>query len=605
MILSYGAMRLDALRQEPTAFLLRKLWRFSPGNRGRIVVYAAMFVLANIAVLIQPAVFGMLVREVQLHGLTLVNQPRVLTLVACLFAQVWLFWCLHGPARVMERCVAFQAEMNYRRYLLGCVLDLGLTWHGEHDSGETIDKVNKAGDGISAFGQNVFRVIEVVVRLFGTASAVCYFSPAIGSLAFLLVICGCVGIFQFDKRLVPQYRSLNIYNNQASAKVFDALSNVTTAKILHIEQPLLEGVMARYTAPFSLFRANAALNEWKWFTGAVCFQAVAIIPFGIYIHRAIVNGEQIDAGTLSSLYMYLSNLISVYFGFSSFYQEIAIYKHRVLNAAPIEEAYGREHIVERQQVADWQDFAVQGLTFAYEDTGAKSNLCGVNLRVKRGERIALVGESGAGKSTFLKVFHGMYANARGALAFDGGRPQSTCFADLDLKTMLVPQEPEVFSASIRENITLGMDCTEEELAAAARWATFDKVLADLPNGLESVINEKGVNLSGGQKQRLALTRALLFAAHKDIVLLDESTSSVDPHNEGIIYQHIWKAFAGKTVLACIHKLNLLKLFDRVVIFEEGKIADEGTFDELLVRNDKLRAAWEDFVATQAARHAQR
>src|SRR6185437_11725057 len=101
---------------------------------------------------------------------------------------------------------------------------------------------------------------------------------------------------------------------------------------------------------------------------------------------------------------------------------------------------------------------------------------------------------------------------------------------------------------IRENITLGVDYAEAELAHAAHLATFDKVLVELPHGLESVINEKGVNLSGGQKQRLALTRALLFASKKDIVLLDESTSSVDPHNESTIYTSIWSACEGKTVV---------------------------------------------------------
>lgn len=594
-------MRLDVIKQEPTVFLLRKLWRFSAGNHKFIVLYAAMFFVANLALLIQPAVFGMLVREVQLHGLSVANEARVMTIVACLLVQTWVFWCMHGPARVIERSVAFQAEMNYRRYLLGCVLDLGLTWHGEHDSGDTIDKVNKAGDGMSAFGQSVFRIIEVIVRLLGGVTAVCFFSPLIGGLAFVLVMISCAGIFQFDKHLVPQYRSLNVYNNQASAKVFDALSNVTTAKILHIEQPLLEGVMARYSAPYLLFRANAALNEWKWFTGAVCFQAVAILPFAIYIYRAIAHGENVDAGSLSTLYMYLSNLITVYFGFSSLYQEIAIHKHRVLNAAPIEEARAGEYSPERRLMPTWETLAVQDVRFSYENSSAKANLCGVNLRFRRGERIALVGESGAGKSTFLKVFHGMYAHASGRLHFDAQAGIPTCFADVDLRTMLVPQEPEVFSASIRENITLGVDCTDEQLAEAARWATFDKVLADLPMGLESVINEKGVNLSGGQKQRLALTRALLFAAQKDIVLLDESTSSVDPHNESIIYNNIWKAFEGKTVLACIHKLNLLKLFDRVVMFENGRITDQGTFDELLSRNIRFRHAWNEFVATQAAR----
>lgn len=583
--------------QEPTAFLLSKLWQFSAGRRHLIMAYAAMFFVANCIMLLPPLIFGAMVSEVQAHGVTSANLPRVGVLLGLLFGNVLLFWLLHGPARVIERMVAFAAEISYRRHLLSRVLDLGLTWHGKHDSGDTIDKVNKAGDGIAQFGQNVFQVIQTVVRLVGTAAALCWFSPAIGGMAFALVVLSFAVILQFDKRLVPQHQGLNRFSNLASAKVFDVLSNVTTAKILHIEQPLLGSVVGCYTAAQPLFRANAALHEYKWFAGAVCFQAVAIAPLGAYICAKVVGGETLDAGTLSALYMYLTNLTSVYSTFSSFYQEIAICKQRVLNAAPIEEAFARAQGAGRRAVGSWQHMALNDVFFSYDGTDAKSNLLGVSLHWQQGERIALIGESGAGKSTFLKVLHGMYDHARGTVKLDSGAPVATSFADLDFKTMLVPQEPEVFSASIRENMTLGLDYSDAQLMHAAKLSTFDKVLDKLPQGLDAVINEKGVNLSGGQKQRLALTRALLFASDKDLVLLDESTSSVDPHNEGIIYENIWRAFADKTVVACIHKMNLLRMFDRIIVFAGGRVVDEGTFESLLAGNPSFRAAWKAFTTS--------
>ena len=586
-----------AWSQEPTLFLLRKLWQFSPGKRHTIVLYACMFVLANCIVLLPPAIFGALVREVQTHGLDAGNLPRVLGMLGLLFANVLLFWMLHGPARVLERSVAFAAEVNYRRHLLGCALDLGLTWHGKHDSGDTIDKVNKASEGILGFGQNVFQVIQVVVRLVGTAAALWWFSPTIGALAFGLVLLSFGVILLFDKRLVPQHQGLNLYSNQASAKFFDVLSNVTTAKILHIEQPLLGNVIGRYNAAFPLFRANASLHEKKWFAGAVCFQVVATVPLAFYICMGVRRHEVIDAGALSALYMYLTNLTSIYSSFSSFYQEIAIFKQRVLNAAPIEQAHASHEGVGRRRVGPWQRLSIQDVAFSYDGTDAKSNLLGVSLNLYRGERVALIGESGAGKSTFLKVLHGMYSHAVGRVQTDQDTAVATCFADLDLKTMLVPQEPEIFSATIRENMTLGLDCDEADLLHAARLATFDKVLAKLPGGLDTVASEKGVNFSGGQKQRLALTRVLLFAADKDLVLLDESTSSVDPHNEIEIYENIWKAFPDKTVVACIHKLNLLRMFDRIIIFAGGQVVDDGTFEGLLASNPSFCAAWKKFAAT--------
>jgi ATP-binding cassette subfamily B protein len=190
----------------------------------------------------------------------------------------------------------------------------------------------------------------------------------------------------------------------------------------------------------------------------------------------------------------------------------------------------------------------------------------------------------------------MYPKARAEISLDDAAFLETSFADIDLKTMLVPQEPEIFSSTIRENITLGIKYDEAIVLHAAKIAAFDHVIAQLPKGLDSIINEKGVNLSGGQKQRLALTRALLFSKNKELILLDESTSSVDPENEYKIYQNIWEAFEGKTIIASIHKMNLLKLFDRIVMFENSQIADEGSFNELLRRNANFKAMWEDFIA---------
>jgi ABC-type multidrug transport system fused ATPase/permease subunit len=161
--------------------------------------------------------------------------------------------------------------------------------------------------------------------------------------------------------------------------------------------------------------------------------------------------------------------------------------------------------------------------------------------------------------------------------------------------MLVPQEPEIFSSTIKENITLGLPTKAEEIKRVIKLARFNDVVAKLPKGLKSVINEKGVNLSGGQKQRLALARALLFAQDKQVLLLDESTSSVDPENEAHIYEDIFKEYKSKTILASIHKMNLLKYFDRIVMFEDGKIVDEGSFRELLSSSKKFKRVWEGFV----------
>ena len=147
-------------------------------------------------------------------------------------------------------------------------------------------------------------------------------------------------------------------------------------------------------------------------------------------------------------------------------------------------------------------------------------------------------------------------------------------------TTLIPQHPEIFSDSIRFNVTVGIPCSDDRVLEALRLARLDKVLQRLPNGLETNIAEKGVNLSGGERQRLALARGIFFEAeiHSALVLLDEPTSSVDIANEQQIYQNLLDQFSDRCVLSALHKFHLLPLFDEVLVFEEGRLTHAGPAD---------------------------
>ncbi len=384
-------------------------------------------------------------------------------------------------------------------------------------------------------------------------------------------------------------------NNRISAKVFDALSNITSIIILDVREPVLKNIQHVTMRPKALYYKNIALNEWKWFAGSIFFDLLLVLPLGFYIFYIYKHNIAVQIGTISALYLYLSQISEVFFTFGTLYEEVIVQKTSVQNAETIERSFGA-NTTSRTGVPHWKTLGLVDVSFTYEDSGISGqHLDKVSLTITRGEKVACIGRSGSGKTTFLKVLHGLYPNTQAVLVFDGTKQRITNFSDCNLHTMLVPQEPELFSSSIEENITFGVEYSKEEIATAVELAQFKEVVEQLPKGLYSVINEKGVNLSGGQKQRLALARALLFAQDKDIILLDESTSSVDPKNEGKIYENIFSAFKGKTVIASIHKMNLLKYFDRIFIFEKGKIKDEGTFSELLERNSSFKKEWESFV----------
>ncbi|MEI6805292.1 MAG: ABC transporter ATP-binding protein [Myxococcaceae bacterium] len=559
------------LSQEPAVFLFRKLWHFAGNNRKHVVLFVSLSFLAQAVHLITPLLFGILIGEIQKHGSSSANITYLYWILSAFIIKEVIFWAFHGPSRMIERVVAFSTSVNYRRYFLEGILSLRLHWHSEHDSGDTIDKVEKATDGMLEFSENVYQIIQVVSRIIGTTAILIWFSPRIGVSVFVCVM-GIFGVvLQFDRCLIPQYRILCELANKASAAVFDALSNITTIKILRIESAIHTGVLSWFEASRTLHKKNAYLNEWKWCVGILLFRIIAVLPIGFYLHQ---QGTDLDVGRFSTLFLYLSELVLALFVFGSQYELLTQWKSEVLNAEPIERAFSQNLKVTRNPIKSWKKLKIQGLSFRYDEQREALLLNGVSMEIKSGERIAIIGESGSGKTTLLKILHGLCPNARASLQIDSQAAFDASLAELDFRTTLVPQEPEIFSATIRENITLGMPCDDKKILEFAKLAVFDGVIAGLPKGLESVINEKGVNLSGGQKQRLALTRALLFGADKDLILLDESTSSVDPENERRIYENILKHFEKKTIISSIHKTNLLPFFNRILKFRQGCLYEQ-------------------------------
>lgn len=589
---------LEKIKQEPTIFLFRKMWKFSKGNRGAVTVFIVLQTLANLMALTEPLIFAKFINEIQLNGVGNNNISFLLFLLSLFIVVALIFWLFHGTARIIERRNAFFVELNYKKFLLAGIFNLGLDWHSNRDSGDTIDKINKASKGLFQFSTVLFHFIKIFVQLIGVSIVLYIFSPPIGLGVFFMTIFFFFILLKFDQRLVPQYKELNLFGNKISAGIFDSISNITSVLILNVRSAVLKNINKLMWNPWKLWKKNVNLAETKWFVGDILFNLLLVVPIGFYVFNVYRNNLLVEVGTITALYMYLSRINRVFFTFAGLYESTMERKAAVQNAEDIENDFVKSG-VRKKKITNWKELQIQNLNFSYEDAGSELHLDDVNVDITKGERIAFIGESGSGKTTFLKVLHGLYPTARASLLGANGQRAAltTSFADIDLKTMLVPQEPEIFSSTIRENITLGVNYPEAEIEKVIKLAEFTDTVKQLPYGLNSVINEKGVNLSGGQKQRLALARALLFAQDKELILLDESTSSVDPENEVRIYKNIFKHFKGKTVLASIHKMNLLKYFDRIVIFADGKVIDTGIFEELLKKNVEFAQSWKEYTKT--------
>jgi ABC-type bacteriocin/lantibiotic exporter with double-glycine peptidase domain len=247
------------------------------------------------------------------------------------------------------------------------------------------------------------------------------------------------------------------------------------------------------------------------------------------------------------------------------------------------------------RLKNWYTVELTDLNFRHPHSRSKDPaLQDISLRFQRGRRLALVGESGSGKSTLMRTLAGLYFAPKITLTVDGERMNH--LHDLAEIAMLIPQDAEVFEDTLRQNLTMGQDCPPEVLAAIIDAAQLKSLVAELPDGLETQIAERGANFSGGQKQRIALARGLIAAWDASILFLDEPTSNLDAPTEAAVYEKIFELYAENCVVASVHRPHLLTRFHQVVFMVHGRIVDMGTAAELTKRQPAFRVSLEKAAA---------
>jgi subfamily B ATP-binding cassette protein MsbA len=230
----------------------------------------------------------------------------------------------------------------------------------------------------------------------------------------------------------------------------------------------------------------------------------------------------------------------------------------------------------------------KNISFAYEN---EEVLSGIDLTVQPGEAIALVGRTGAGKSTLVNLLLRFYDPVRGGILIDGQDLRGVTLKSLRERIAIVPQEIALFQGTIRENIAYGKpDASFEEIIAAATLANIHNFISALPNGYETQVGERGAKLSGGERQRIAIARAIL--RDPKILILDEATSSLDAETEVLIRDALEKLMKGRTTFIIAHRLYTVEKADRVVVLDKGKIVEIGPHKELLAKGGLYRYLYE-------------
>jgi len=582
--------------QSPMVYLSLKFWNFAKknkGNRKKVVLYLSMSWVSHVVHLCIPLIFTILMSDVQKRGVTKENLPYLVSVSFLFVVRCLVGWSLHGPSRLLEENNAFQNRAWYQTHLLGGVLRMPLSWHAEHHSGDTLDKVEKGSSGLFNFSENTFQIVRIVNAMTVSSIVLAVFDPGAMAISLLMIGFAVSIIAFFDKRLAKNYRELNRMENKISEKIKDAVTNITTVVILRIEKQILKSIEAKIWEPYSLFKNTNRINEAKWFLVSLCASSMPWIVLSYYFYKVSL-GLSLSIATLYTLYSYTNNVSETFYDFAGFYGDLLKWKARVLNAEELASGFKpMPNDTNGNGNHAWKELSIRNINFSYHEDGTDLRLDNVSIQARRGEKIVLVGKSGSGKSTSLQVFRELYPSQGGDVHLDGKRLDDV-LKSISSQMTLVPQDPEIFATTVWENITMGVDYDPELVKRCVEMASFTEVVENLPNKFDSIIGEKGVKLSVGQKQRLALARGLLACQDKTIVLLDEPTSSIDIENETRIYASIFKAFTDKVIISSIHHLHLLPLFDKIYMFDDGQIEASGTFKELLTNCSEFQKIWREY-----------
>lgn len=562
----------------------------------------SMFMLSNLADVVYPLIWGLFINDVQQNGAAVLRS-------AWIYAGVYLGvklleWSLHGPARILERELAFNLSRNFLHELYHKALHLPVRWHQDNHSGATINRIRKAYEAMKKFFSQGFEYLHTFFKFAFSFIAMIYFAPLFGLIASAMGVVVVWVILRFDKPYIQTLEEVNEEEHKVSSTLFDSLSNIITVITLRLERRMESGLLQKVAAILPPFRRNIRINEWKWFIVDTLVTLIYATILVGYVWQHWTPGETFLLGGLVMVMGYVERFTSVFHNVAYLYTDVVQHNTDVTTAINILEAYEQQHTPEGLQVLplQWQIISISQLNFSYRETAptvATANpvhqahriigLHDLHMNIRRGKRVALIGESGSGKSTLLALLRGLYKPETAIVEVDFASQYG--FEAIANHVTLFPQEPEIFENTIEYNITLGLPHEPDEIKRICERVGFWEVVEQLPRGLQSSIQEKGVNLSGGQKQRLALARGVFAAKDSDIILLDEPTSSIDPKTESRIYDQLFEDFGSKAVVSALHRLHLLPRFDHIYLLENGRVVDEGSFDELSMRSEKFKEMW--------------
>ena len=569
-----------SLFREQTFPFWKTLWRYFQNSRGLVLGALALNMVCGLAITAQNAIPKYLTDSVLLADLPPASkiQGAVALMTAYLIvALAGRMLCWHFSMRLFARACA-RALVRIRTDFFQHVNFLCLRFHEQKQSGELLSYL--FGSPLGGVQQFLFQFVLivpfVVFTLLSTLALVFSWNPILAG----ILLAGLLVNAWVSPGATRQIRELNQsfqrLESSISGRASELLRGQKAVKILGAEESVVERFRqdaADIGSKSYEVQVRSHLQGLKSESiQGVIFAALAIAGTVLFVHGRVQLGEVV--ATLAS-HAAISPLIGSLFQ-CALAQGVAHAGLNRIESVLAHKSSTPEAPATEVEIPERPSLELRDIIFAYQD---KPVLHGISLQVPYGQKVAFVGQSGCGKSTIVSLMLRLYDPGSGSVLLDGVDLRDVSLQTVRRQFGVVPQETFLFHASVRENILLANpDATDGEIVAALERANAWEFVRRLPETIHTMLGEGGATLSGGQRQRIGIARALV--QQPPIFIFDEATSALDSTSESLITETLTHALRGNTAFVIAHRLSTIRFCDRVVVFDHGRIVQDGTYSEL-------------------------
>lgn len=516
--------------------------------------------------------------------------PELIRLILMIFAINGFGWLCWRVVVFVNNTFQPNVKKNLEINSFAYVLDHSYTFFSNAFVGSLVRKIHRLANAFEKLmDELLWNILTLVVVVVGNLIVLFLRDVRLGIV--LLICVAVIAIFNvtFAMWKLKYDYAKSLLDSESTAVLSDALTNSTTIKLFasqEQEKIVFGNVMERWR--------KAQTRLWNYDGIAESVQAGLMVLAEFVMFYVAIQLWQQGLLTIGDFALIQGFMVGIFMRVWNLGKSIRHIYEGLADAAEMVEILETPHEVKDAAKADLMNVTdgsiqFQDVTFKFNQTRVVLN--GLNMFIQPHEKVALVGPSGAGKTTITKLLLRFHDVESGVISIDGQNIANVTQNSLRENIAMVPQEPILFHRSLLDNIRYGRpSATDEEVVEAAKRARCHEFIMELPETYQTFVGERGIKLSGGERQRIAIARAILKNA--PILVLDEATSSLDSESESLIQAALDELMKGKTTIVIAHRLSTIMRMDRILVIDGGKVVDTGTHSELLKKEGIYKKLWE-------------